>query len=284
MDYEKLQKITIPWMGLGLLSLIVILALGQPWTARMGPGSSPTRVAMLYILSVFLLVPAALYCISGFMQRDEWYAPLGTYVPGSSNQRFGPRTVTTIAVLAAVFAALGVFSVAGLDLAALVAAFGAVTFGPHVIWISILVGSIIRFFIGGFGFLVPIAVPHFAVQDATMWAIASYVFWNLFRTQRFENANIKRLALFGTIVFFLAFHLTHLSFATFMKNPWEAFLGWLVGGVPTFWGSSVIGIIAGSLAGYALWNQYATDQRLAAVGVTGTESEQSAGSEAASDD
>jgi hypothetical protein len=54
--------------------------------------------------------------------------------------------------------------------------------------------------------------------------------------------------------------------------------------VSTFWPSSVIGIVAGTLAGYALWNQYATDQRLAAVGVTGTESRQRAGAESSTSD
>jgi len=270
MDPKRLNRIAKLWAGIGVLVTAAILVVFQPWTTTLGPSSSPQRVAAQAAIAVTLYVPVSLYCMTKFAQRDHWYTFIGTYIPDSDNKVLGPRTLTSIAVLAAAFAAFGLFSVAGLDLAAMVAAFSAVAFGPIITGLSVFLGSFLRFALGGMGFMVPIRVPVFAVQDATNWVVVSTVFWTVIRSERITDRSRERVAFVGVLVVFLLVHASTQHWDQFLVNPWDAYLGWVFGIFPTFWPSAALSMVAGAIGGYALWNQYATDARKERVGIEPT--------------
>jgi len=170
---ESGKHIAVPWMAVGVVATIVMVAVFQPWTTQLDGAKSPARIIVHAAITVTLYVPVSLYCVATFLDEEYRGKPQGQVSPVSDSDGLDTRSVAIVLALALAFGAIGPASGTGIDLPALVAALSAVVLGPVLTLGTIVVGNLVRAALGGLGFVATADIPFFAIQDATNWAISA---------------------------------------------------------------------------------------------------------------
>jgi|GEM_PF-3866460 len=172
------------WAVGGVIAFLAITAAVNPAGPFMGVAQSPLRIAYWHGYVFLVELPIALLLLMAYLRREEWRAPPGRYVPGRKYPALSTWHLTAIAIMAAFYAGTGfIVGVTNIDIVALVTALLAVYFGPLVALISVIVGAVIRFALGGLPFVAPAGILAFAVSDACRWAIIGSVYWFLVRAR-----------------------------------------------------------------------------------------------------
>ncbi|MEM2896238.1 MAG: hypothetical protein QW265_03375 [Candidatus Bathyarchaeia archaeon] len=248
---EKIAR-TIPFVAAGsaLLGLIIMVA-AAPWTPALGPSLSPARIALGYTVSIFLLLIPALLLLVLFIQRQDWLAPPGRYMPEVKYKPLSTYQLTATAIAAAVYAVGGFPTGVNIDLPALICSFTAVFFGAVPAFIAFFIGFFIRWAIGGAPWLaLPVIGPLVAIIDASVWCINAYLFWSIVR--RVAKPGIG-LAIGATILMVLVHFSGWLLVYAFTMNPWPGFVGYLTFAMTTWYPTAIVFIIIGALIGETVY-------------------------------
>ncbi|GBC69400.1 hypothetical protein HRbin01_01098 [archaeon HR01] len=172
------------WAVGGVIAFLAITAAVNPAGPYLGVAQSPQRIAYWHSYVFLVELPIALLLVMAFLRREEWRAPPGRYVPGRKYPALSTWHLTAIAIMAAFYAGTGfIVGITNIDIVALVTALLAIYFGPAVAFLSIIVGALIRFALGGLPFVAPAGILAFAVSDACRWAIIGSVYWFLVRAR-----------------------------------------------------------------------------------------------------
>ena len=243
-------------IGFFIVALIILVAL-TPWGPELGPSWSMGRIGLNYaVVIVGYTIPAfiAMYLWS---RKPEWVAPPGRYVPGVTYKALSTYALTAAGIVGAVYAVSGLPTGVNIDLPALIAAFGAVYFGPVVMFPAFFLGFFVRWAIGGAPWLpVPIMAASVALLDASIWVLGAYVFWNLIRTVRYEKATggmrtaYYILALVSMIVIW---NFGFVIWYAFVGNPLPAFLGYATFAYSTWIPTGIVFIFLGTIIGHSTY-------------------------------
>ena len=248
---EKVAK-TLPFAAAGsaLLGLIIMFA-AAPWTPALGPSLSPGRIALGYAVSIFLLLIPALILLVLFIQRQDWLAPPGRYMPEVKYKPLSTYQLTATAIAAAVYAVGGFPTGVNIDLPALITAFTAVFFGAVPAFIAFFIGFFIRWAIGGAPWLpLPVLGPLVAIIDASVWCINAFLYWTIVRTV--AKPSIGRSI--GAAILMILVHFSGwLLVYAFTMNPWPAFIGYFTFAMSTWYPTAIVFIIIGALIGETVY-------------------------------
>ncbi len=239
------------WLAVGLVSTAYVALAYNPTTAILGVANSPARIAYFYQFVFLIAVPVALFGVYDISRSERFRAPPGRYVPGRHYSLFSPYYLAAMGILAALYAAGGLFgAVTNFDIVAAVTAFAAAMFPPIVPLVAIVVGGFIRFAITGISFMNPAAVPAFVVLDAARWALSGYL---IFRFVRMAGTGMMSYAKWLAILpLVLIIHAGTVVFQYFQLNPWDAFIG-SVGYMVFWWPTSAISIVVGLIVAEAAY-------------------------------
>ncbi|MCX8201961.1 MAG: hypothetical protein RMI43_07235 [Candidatus Caldarchaeum sp.] len=234
------------WAVGGIIVFLLITAAVNPPGPFMGVVQSPMRIAYWHGYVFLVELPLALLLTVAFQRREEWRAPPGRYVPGRKYPFLSTWHLTAAAIMAAFYAGTGfIVGITNIDVVALSTALLAVYFGPLVTLISISVGALIRFALGGLSFISPAGIVAFAVSDACRWAIIGAVYWFLVRA---KGRGIKTVGYWVVMIPVALFvHGGSVIMSFWSQGPFE----WVVGNIsfmalwyPTSFISYVIGMAA----------------------------------------
>lgn len=239
------------WLAVGLVSTAYVTLAYNPTTAILGVANSPARIAFYYQFAFLITVPLALFGVYEISRIERFRAPPGRYVPGRHYSLFSPYYLAAMGILAALYAAGGLFgAVTNFDIVAAVTAFAAAMFPPIVPLVAIAVGGFIRFGISGISFMNPAAVPAFIFVDASRWALAGYL---IFKFVRSSGSGLMSYAKWVALIpVILLIHAGYTVFQYFQLNPWDAFLG-NVGYMVFWWPTSAISIVVGLIVAEAAY-------------------------------
>lgn len=236
--------------GSVIIGLIIMVA-AAPWTPTLGPSMSPARVALGYAVSIFLLLIPALLLLVLFIQRQDWLAPPGRYMPEVKYKPLSTYQLTATAIAAAVYAVGGFPTGVNIDLPALITAFTAVFFGCVPAFIAFFIGFFIRWAIGGAPWLpLPVLGPLVAIIDASVWCINAFLYWSIVR--KVEKPGIGRSI--GAIILMILVHWCGwLIVYAFTMNPWPAFIGYFTFAMSTWYPTTIVFVIIGALIGETVY-------------------------------
>ncbi|MDV3277258.1 MAG: hypothetical protein LYZ69_02180 [Nitrososphaerales archaeon] len=248
---KKIIGGNLVWLALGLVSTAYVALAYNPTTAILGIANSPARIAYYYQFTFLITIPLAFFGVYEISRNERFRAPPGRYVPGRHYSLFSPYYLAAMGILAALYAAGGLFgAVTNFDIVAAVTAFAAAMFPPIVPLVAIIVGGFIRFAITGISFMNPAAVPAFVFMDAARWALAGYL---IFRFVRMSATGLMSYAKWVAIIpVILLIHAGYTVFQFFQLNPWDAFLG-NVGYMVFWWPTSAISIVVGLIVAEAAY-------------------------------
>lgn len=240
---KKIVGGELAWLAIGLISVAFITLTDNPASPILGVASSPARIAYFSDFAFLVTVPIALLGIYSISRYEQFRAPPGRYVPGRHYSIFSPYNLAAMGIIAALYAAGGVFTaVTNFDIVAAVTAFAAGMFAPVVAFVAIIVGGFIRFALTGIAFVNPAAVPAFIFLDASRWALSGYL---IFRFVRLSTSGLmsfaKWIAIVPTVLFI---HGGYTIFEYYQLNPWSAFLG-NVGYMAFWWPTTAISAVVG---------------------------------------
>lgn len=243
-------------VGLFIVALL-ILAVSAPWGPGLGPSWSMGRIGLNYaVVIVGYVLPGLIACYL-WSRKAEWVAPPGRYAPGVTYKPLSTYALTAAGIVAAVYAVSGLPTGVNIDLPALIAAFGAVYFGPVVMFPAFFLGFFVRWAIGGAPWLpVPILAPSVALLDAAIWVIGAYIFWSLMRTVRYEKATggMKTayyiLALLSMIA---VWNFGFIIWYAFAGNPLSAFLAYATFAYSTWIPTGIAFIFLGTIIGHSTY-------------------------------
>jgi len=239
----------LAWLAVGLVSTAYVALAYNPTTAILGIANSPARIAFYYQYVFLITVPLALIGVYDISRSEQFRAPPGRYVPGRHYSLFSPYYLATMGIIAALYAAGGLFgAVTNFDIVAAVTAFAAAMFPPIVPLVAIIVGGFIRFAISGISFMNPAAVPAFIFMDAARWALAGYL---IFKFVRMSGSGLMSYAKWVAVIpVILLIHAGYTVFQYFQLGPWETFVGNVLY-MPFWWPTSAISIVVGLIVAEA---------------------------------
>ena len=257
---EKLNEKTVYMIsGISVIIGLVVILVTQPWTDALGLAESPTRIAVEYPVSIFIyLIPGILLALL-FSKNQEWIAPPGKYSPDVKYEPFSTYTLIATAIAAAIYAVGGLPTGINIDLPALITAFTAVYFGPMVAFLAFFIGFFIRWAIGGAVWLPsPALVPAVAIIDAGVWAINSYLYWFVTRSNKFVKTDNMAVRYTLMIVMIIVMILVHLFgwlvvYALVMK-PWEAYVAYVTVALSSWYPTTIVFVIIGVIIGQTLYD------------------------------
>ncbi len=238
------------WAVGGVIAFLAITAAVNPAGPFMGVAQSPLRIAYWHGYVFLVELPIALLLLMAYLRREEWRAPPGRYVPGRKYPALSTWHLTAIAIMAAFYAGTGfIVGVTNIDIVALVTALLAIYFGPLVAMISVIVGAVIRFALGGLPFVAPAGILAFAVSDACRWAIIGSVYWFLVRAR---GRGVKTVGYWLIMIpVALLVHGGSIIMSFWAQGPLE----WVVGNISfmAFWyPTSIISYVIGMAAAEGL--------------------------------
>jgi len=244
---------------------VLFLFMMQPWGPGLGPSWSPARQGIVTAAIVIAYAIPGFICIYQWSREPRWLAPPGKYAPGVVFKPFSTYALTGAAIVGAVYALSGLPTGVNIDLPALICAFGAVYFGPAVMFPAVFLGFFIRWAIGGAPWLAaPALAPAVAFLDSCIWVINGTIFWFLMRTDRYEKASAGgRTAMFiGYLpIQFAVWCFGFMVLWYFGVNPMPASLGIIVGALTTWVPTGVAFQILGAMIGQSTYTARAVPVR-----------------------
>lgn len=233
---------------LGSVSLgLAVIFVMRPWGPDLGPSYSPERVLLAYAVTLLTIYLPATLCAHAYMRRTQSSRATDKRLDVARREVFSVRTLTSAAIVAAVYALGGLPTGVNIDLPALIASFSAIYFDPVVCLLSFTAGSFVRWMIGGAPWLPsPAMVPLIGLIDGGTWSIISFTYWAALRPG--IKSRVHRIPL--TIITMVAVH----SFAwlfvyPFTLHPGPAALAYVSLALATWHLTAIIFIIIGVFIG-----------------------------------
>lgn len=230
-------------VSLGVFMLVVM----QPWGPSLGPSYSPERVLLAYAVTVLIIYIPATLCTRIYMRITRGVRGVGEGPGVARYAASSVRTLTSAAIVAAVYALGGLPTGINVDLPALIASFSAIYFDPVVSLISFTVGFYIRWIIGGVPWLPsPAMVPLIGLIDGGTWSLISFIYWIFLRPRIRGRAH--RIPL--TIITTVAVHsCAWLLIYSFTLHPGPAAMAYITLALMTWHLTAIIFITIGVLIG-----------------------------------
>ena len=249
---------------LGLLTIVVT----HPWTDGLGVSMSPVRIWVEYPVTILIFgIPAILLALL-FSKNQKWIAPPGRYSPDVKYDPFSTYTLIATALAAAIFAVGGLSTGVNIDLADLITSFTAVYFGPLVTFLAFFIGFFIRWAIGGVTWLPsPILAPAMAFLDAGAWAVNSYLYWLVMRSDKFVKTKnvamryVMMAIMIGVMIFVYIIVGIMVAFAIVL-NPWAAAIGYITYSISTWIPTAIVFITIGVVIADSLYESRSTTSKM----------------------
>ncbi|RLG43792.1 MAG: hypothetical protein DRN81_05840 [Thermoproteota archaeon] len=145
MKFSRKVKLAVyVWIAAGIVINFLAMLYYKPWGPKLGVAESPLRI-WRYLLFSFWVCKLPIVVL-GFMvtiERPDWLAPPGKYVPGREYKVWSTYRLAAIALMAALFTACSVVSYTFFDLRAAPAAISCILFDPIVGFFTIGIGDIL---------------------------------------------------------------------------------------------------------------------------------------------
>lgn len=230
-------------LSLGLFTLVVM----QPWTPDLGPSYSPERILLAYAVCLLIIYLPAILCTHVYIQHVRHPRVADRRSDAVGHKATSIRTLTSAAIVAAVYAFGGLPTGVNIDLPALIASFSAIYFDPVVCLLSFTMGFYVRWAIGGAPWLPsPAMVPLIGFLDGGTWSIISFIYKLVLRPKIKSRA--YRIPL--TIITMIATHsFAWLFIYSFTLHPGPAAVAYVTLALLTWHLTAIIFMIIGVIIG-----------------------------------